>query len=133
MSTTHRFQVDMTQDELVLVERLGQLASLKTKKEVIANTIALFHWAAKELLQGRTICSIDEGTQRVKQYDSPAISAISEVARRKTELSPEEVAIRMKEARTSSKETLAKLAGGSNAVRIEMVGDSGNAVSEILE
>ena len=88
MSTTHRFQVDLTRDELLLIDRLGQLSSLRTKKEVIANAIAFYHWAAKELLLGRTICSIDEATQKVKQYDSPAMSAMSESAAKIKQLSP---------------------------------------------
>ena len=76
MTTLRRFQVDLSEEELNSIERLGSLAGLRTKKEVILNAITLFRWAAKEIMYGRTICSIDEKTQVVKQLELPALSAI---------------------------------------------------------
>ena len=76
MSLQRRFQVDLSEEELTSIERLGSLAGLRTKKEVILNAITLFRWAAKEIMYGRTICSIDEKTQVVKQLELPALSAI---------------------------------------------------------
>ena len=76
MSTLRRFQVDLSEDELNSIERLGSLAGLRTKKDVILNAITLFRWAAKEIMYGRTICSIDEKTQVVKQLELPALTAI---------------------------------------------------------
>ena len=76
MSDLRRFQIDLTVEELGSIERLGALAGLRTKKEVILNAITLFRWAAKEVLLGREICSVDEKTQSIKQLEIPALSAI---------------------------------------------------------
>lgn len=95
--TVHRFQMDMTREELESVERLGQLASLRTKKEVIGNALTLLKWAAKEILYGRTICSIDEATGKTKQFDLPALANIAEAGSRSPLLTPEQRAERQKE------------------------------------
>ena len=78
MTTIRRFQIDLTDDELNSIDRLGTLAGLRTKKDVILNSITLFRWAAKEIMYGRTICSVDEKTQTIKQLELPALSAISD-------------------------------------------------------
>ena len=78
MTTIQRFQIDLTDDELNSIDRLGTLAGLRTKKEVILNAITLFRWAAKEIMYGRTICSVDEKTQIVRQLELPALTSISD-------------------------------------------------------
>ncbi len=78
MSDLRRFQIDLTVEELEAIERLGALAGLRTKKDVILNSITLFRWAAKEVLLGREICSLDEKTQSIKQLELPALSAVFE-------------------------------------------------------
>ena len=93
MSFQRRFQVDLSEEELTSIERLGSLAGLRTKKEVILNAITLFRWAAKEIMYGRTICSIDEKTQVVKQLELPALSAI--VDKRVEPLTEDEIRERM--------------------------------------
>jgi len=93
MSTLRRFQVDLSEDELTSIERLGSLAGLRTKKDVILNAITLFRWAAKEIMYGRTICSIDEKTQVVKQLELPALSAI--VEKRVAPMTEDEIRERM--------------------------------------
>ena len=129
----HRFQMDMTREELLLVDRLGQLAALRTRKEVISNAIAFYHWATKELLMGRTICSIDEATQKVKQYDSHAMSAISEKAASIKPLSEEQIEFELKQPSITTKELLAKANGAKNAASIEMVGISGSPIHGTME
>jgi len=78
MTTIRKFQIDLTDDELNAIDRLGTLAGLRTKKEVILNSITLFRWAAKEIMYGRTICSVDEKTQAIRQLELPALSTISD-------------------------------------------------------
>lgn len=132
MATVHRFQLDMTKQELESVERLGQLAGLRTKREVMASALALFKWAAKEILYGQTVCSIDEATGKVKQYDNPALSAIAEAAARNPLLTPEQYAERLKEpARTSAE--LSARAQGALHVDSGMVSDGGPSVVGPME
>ena len=78
MSTQRRFQIDLTDEELNSIDRLGSLAGIRTKKDVVLNAITIFRWAAKEALMGRSICSIDETNQTVRQLELPALSVISD-------------------------------------------------------
>lgn len=78
MSTLKRFQIDLTEDELRSIDRMGSLAGLRTKKDVILNAMTLLRWAAKEIMYGRTICSVDQRTGAVKEVELPALSIIAE-------------------------------------------------------
>lgn len=95
MASTHRFQIDFTKDELESLDRLGKLAALRTKREVVTNALTLFKWAAKEVLLGRIICSLDETTQTVKQLELPALTAIYEAGQATP--SPAQLEARLKE------------------------------------
>ena len=133
MTALHRFQIDLTKDELDAIERLGNLAALRTKKEVILNALTLFRWAAKEILYGRTICSIDERTQAVKQLEIPALSAIYETRDRDPLLTPEQVQTRLKgPSRPFAEFDPRNQAGGSNVASV-LGGESGKGMDGILE
>jgi hypothetical protein len=93
MSQLKRFQIDLTEDELNSIDQLGMLAGLRTKREVVLNAMTLFRWAAKETMLGRTVCSIDEGTQRIRGLELPALTTISE--KRPNELTEAEIRERL--------------------------------------
>lgn len=80
MSGIKRFQIDLTEDELRSIDRLGALAGLRTKKEVVLNAITLLRWAAREIMYGRMVGSINRETGAVKEVELPALSIISEKA-----------------------------------------------------
>jgi hypothetical protein len=81
MSTTQkRFQIDLTEEELKSIDRLGALAGLRTKKDVVLNALTLFKWAARETMAGRTVCSIRESSNMIRQLELPALSAIAEAS-----------------------------------------------------
>lgn len=130
--TVHRFQLDMTKEELESLERLGQLASLRTKKEVIASALTLFKWATREILYGRSICSIDEATGKTKQFESPALSNLADAAARIPRLTPEEYAQRLKESARPAAEVLAELKG-VNRVGSEILDPGGLGVGGATE
>lgn len=116
MTTLHRFQIDLTKEELNSIERLGTLAGLRTKKEVILNAITLFRWAAKEILSGRTICSIDERTKAIKQLELPALTAV--VDKRIEPLTDEQVQERLATGSRRFSESKLSSSGGMNVTTV---------------
>jgi len=78
VSTLRRFQLDLTEDELRSIEHLGAIASIRTKKDVVLNAITLLRWATREVMYGRSICSIDERTGATKQVELPALFAVAD-------------------------------------------------------
>ncbi len=84
-----RFQIDLSEEELLSIDRLGSLAGCRTKRDVVMHALSLFRWAAKETMMGRVVCSINETTNSIRQFDSPALSVIAEF--RPTPLTAEEV------------------------------------------
>lgn len=93
MTNQKRFQVDLTDDELGSIDRLGTMTDLKTKKEVILNALTLFRWAVKETMLGKVVCSLDEETNSMRQLELPALTAVSD--KRPEKLSKEEVQRRL--------------------------------------
>lgn len=76
-SNTNRFQVDLNADQMQALEFLTGMAGLRTKREFFENALTLFRWAARERMQGRTICSIDAENHQIKELEMPALSAIA--------------------------------------------------------
>ncbi len=82
---TKRFQLDLSIHEHEEMERLMARAGLKTKREFVSNALTLFRWAANELVQGRSIGSVDAGGD-VKQLEMPALAAFASVGSKFDEL-----------------------------------------------
>ena len=105
MTTTHRFQIDMTPDELETAERLLQLCGLRTKRELVSNMLTLFKWAAIQVRYGRSIGSFDEeGTKWILEL--PALSTLAGSA---PLMSEEELQKRMTEKFYSRDEVISQL------------------------
>ena len=92
-----RFQLDLTADEMAAIDRWSSMAGFRTKKEFLLNAFTLFQWAAKQVMLGRTICAINEGSGEVRHLEMPALSAIAEWGVPEP-LSPDERRRRMAEA-----------------------------------
>ena len=74
---TKRFQLDLTEQEHAEMERLANLAGIKTKREFVSNALTLFRWAAAELANGRAIGSFDAAGKLHKQLEMPALTALA--------------------------------------------------------
>ena len=72
-----RFQIDLTPEELELFERLSVVCGIRTKRELVTNALSLFRWAVKEVRNGRSICSVtDSGEHR--WLEMPALAHAAE-------------------------------------------------------
>lgn len=80
-TTTNRFQMDLSNADMELINRLATLAGLKTKKELLLNAVTLFKWAAQEAMYGRTVCTVSESDGKIRQLELPALSTIVEGSR----------------------------------------------------
>jgi hypothetical protein len=96
MPSLSRFQLDLSVDEMNSIERWSTMAGFRTKKEFLLNAFTLFQWAAKQVMLGRTICAINEGTGEVRQLEMPSLAAIAEYGA-PLPLTPEERRRRMAE------------------------------------
>ncbi len=71
---TNRFPLDLSENDRAEMERLMAFAGIQTESEFVSNAIAMFRWAAMELLQGRKIGSIDDKGQ-LKPLEIPALQS----------------------------------------------------------
>jgi len=71
--TKVRVQVDFSERRVAELEHLQKLCDLGTKKELFNNALTLFEWAVGEVMQGRSIASLDEKTQKYRELQMPAL------------------------------------------------------------
>jgi len=93
---TKRFQLDLSEQEHVEMERLMAHAGIKTKREFVSNALTLFKWAAMEMLQGRTIASAD-AKGSLKELQMPVFQNFTGIGLEELLLSNEEVRRRSQE------------------------------------
>jgi hypothetical protein len=108
MAALSRFQMDLTPDELESIERWSAFAGFRTKRDFFLNAFALFQWAAKQILLGRSICAINEATGEVRHLEMPGLAVIAAKTTGSV-LSPEELHRRTAEPGKPLAEFLAKL------------------------
>jgi hypothetical protein len=72
------FQMDVTSDELDLIERWSSMAGCRTKQELLLSAFTLFEWAAKQVMLGRKICAMNEATGEIRHLELPALTAIAD-------------------------------------------------------
>jgi hypothetical protein len=82
MSNLIRLQVEIEPNKMAELERLQELGSLRTKKDLLDNAVTILKWAARETAKGHSIASLNqsEGTVRVLQMpflDNVALNAAS--------------------------------------------------------
>lgn len=96
--------IDLATEDLDTIERLGNLAGLKTPAEVVRSAVSLLKWSATEALYGRTICSIDEESSVVKRSELPALAAFYELYEQHPLLTAEQAQARLQEPSRPSSE-----------------------------
>jgi hypothetical protein len=72
------FQMELTSDELDLIERWSSMAGCRTKQELLLNAFTLFEWAAKQVMLGRRICAMNEATGEIRHAELPALAQIAD-------------------------------------------------------
>lgn len=66
-----RIQVEFSPERRQQLEQLMGTLGIRTKKELLNSALTMFTWAADEVKNGRSICSIDEEEKRIKEYVNP--------------------------------------------------------------
>jgi hypothetical protein len=69
MPGTTRIQMELTDDELQAIDRIGALAGFQTKKEVVLNAITLLRWAVREIMYGK-LCTGGWSAQPIEKLAS---------------------------------------------------------------
>ena len=85
-----RFQVEMTDDQVRLLETLIKDASLSGKRDLFNTALALFHWAVQRSKEGRAIASVAPDGKSLRELEIPALLALREAARVKEKTTAEE-------------------------------------------
>lgn len=76
---THRLNIEFDEKEIESIENWQKLARLRTKREFVTNAIALFKWAAREALDGRSLASVNRDGSIATRFETPALSTIAEL------------------------------------------------------
>ena len=87
---TNRIALELSEKDRAEMERLMAFTGIKTESEFVSNALAMFRWAAMELLQGRKIGSIDDSGQW-KPLDIPALQSFHEFGLEHVLPTPEEL------------------------------------------
>ena len=56
-----------------LVEKLGEICDLRTKKDIVENALMLLGWAASEAAKGLSIAAVDEKRKLYREVTTPAL------------------------------------------------------------
>lgn len=83
-----RLQVDLTEKEHAELERLSEIAGLKTKREFVVNALTLFRWVGNELAAGRVIGSFTPDGRDRKQLEMPCLQGFVQLAQDLDRASP---------------------------------------------
>ena len=69
---------DIDEDWLRQMDELGALGGLRTRKDLLNNALTILRWAAKQLLEGRTIVSVDAaGIGRERELEMPYLQTVA--------------------------------------------------------
>jgi TRAP-type C4-dicarboxylate transport system substrate-binding protein len=82
MAETVRFQVEMDQEQMEVLEELLKLGGLKTKRDLLNNALTLLKWAARERSKGNSVCSVTPNGQLSKELEMPFLETIAVTVQR---------------------------------------------------
>ena len=68
-----RFQVDLSPERVLQIEELMEITGISTKRELFNNALALLDWATREAHSGRSIVSMNDEDQRIRELAMPAL------------------------------------------------------------
>ena len=68
-----RLQLDLSDTNVKLLDKLMVLCDLKTKKDVVENGLMLLGWAAEQSSKGLAIAAVDEDRKIYREVTTPAL------------------------------------------------------------
>ena len=79
---TNRIVLDLSEKDRAEMERLMAFAGIQTESEFVSNAIAMFRWAAGEMLSSRCVGSFDKMGQAVEALEMPSLAPFAAAASR---------------------------------------------------
>ncbi len=110
MENTKRFQLDLTQRELDDLVTFMHHGNMRSKREVICEALAVYKFAASEMLNGCQIASVSKDGV-ITKFTTPSLSAYAAIGERmeRSLPSPEELLARASRPIQPVQEKLAEL------------------------
>src|SRR5262249_10139186 len=71
--TMSHLHLELSASHDALVEKLGEICDLKTKKDIVENALMLLGWAASEAANGLSIAAVDEKRSLYREVETPAL------------------------------------------------------------
>lgn len=72
----NRIQVDLSNEQMAMLEELMQETGISTKKDLVLNAVTLLNWAARETRDGRVIAAVDPEREAYREILLPALVAL---------------------------------------------------------
>lgn len=72
---TVRIQIDLDEQRVKQLEEVMRLCDIPTKRELFNNALTLLSWAVDNVLNGRTIASVDKKKKSFSDLEMPALRA----------------------------------------------------------
>lgn len=72
-----RIQFELTDEQLVELEKLMTESGTKTKKDLLNNALTLLEWALNEKKNGRIIASVNEKENKYKELVMPILASVA--------------------------------------------------------
>ena len=83
MTGITRFQVEVTDEQNRLLERLIEDVGLRSKRELFNNALSLLYWAVERSKEGRLIASVAPDEKSMRELELPALLVLRERGRRR--------------------------------------------------
>ena len=71
-----RIQFELSEDKIRELQKIMDLAGIRTRTDLFNNALAAFQWLIAEKRSGRMIASIDEGVGVYKELVMPVFSSL---------------------------------------------------------
>jgi len=91
-----RLNLDLTDTQSELVERLMKMCDLRSKTDVVENGLILLGWAAREVQHGLTIAAVDETQKIYREVQTPALEGARRVGEKRAAAESEPLAVKAK-------------------------------------
>jgi len=74
-----RVQLDLAPSQMERLNWLMEVCEIETRKELMNTALSIFEWAVKEVMDGKTIASVDK---QAKHFTDLVMPALADAARR---------------------------------------------------
>jgi hypothetical protein len=77
--SSKRLPLDLSEREHTDIESLMVHAGVRTKREMVLNALALYRWAAEQVINGRSVASVSDTDGSICRFEMPGLQGFTQL------------------------------------------------------